>query len=242
MVNERMVKTVKFKNYKYIGDPVNTVRIFNEFEVDELVIADIRASVEKREPNFGILGQIADECFMPLAFGGGITNEVIAKKVFNLGYEKIIINTSTFINPQQITQLAKIFGSQAIMAAMDIRKNILGRYECFSLSGTKNQKIAPFAWAKRLEELGVGEILLTSIDREGTWKGFDIELIKQVTQVVNIPVIAQGGAASIEDICKAVKEGQASAVALGSMVVFQAKDLGVVINFPDKEKLNSLLS
>ncbi len=242
LINERLVKTVKFAKYGYIGDPINTVRIFNELEVDELAFVDIRASVEKRGPNFEVLHQIADECFMPLSFGGGISNADIAKKVFSFGFEKVILNTASFRTPELISALAKIYGSQAIVIAIDVKKNILGKYECHSLSGTKNEKISPVTWAKKVEELGAGEILLTSIEREGTWKGYDVELIKQVVQSTNVPVIAQGGAASIEDISKAIKEGHASAAALGSMVVYQGKDLGVLVNFPDRKKLKEAIS
>lgn len=242
LINESLVKTVKFNKYGYIGDPINTVRIFNELEVDELAFVDIRASVEKRGPNFEVLHQIADECFMPLSYGGGITSVDIANKVFSAGFEKIILNTASFRTPELISAIAKIYGSQAVVVAIDVKKNMWGKYECYSLSATKNEKIAPVEWAKKVEELGAGEILLTSIDREGTWKGFDIELIKQITDATTIPVIAQGGAASIEDIAKAVKEGQASAVALGSMVMFQAKGLGVLVNFPDKENLEKAIN
>jgi cyclase len=242
LINESLVKTVKFDKYGYIGDPVNTVRIFNEMEVDELAFVDIRASMEKRGPNFEVLHHIADECFMPLSFGGGINTVDTAKKIFSLGFEKVILNTASFQKPELITQIAKIYGSQAVVVAVDVKKNFLGKYEVYSLSGTVNQKKKPVDWVKEVEQLGAGEILLTSIEREGTWKGFDTDLIRQVAESVSLPVIAQGGAGSIADINKAVKLGKASAVALGSMVVYQAKDLGVLVNFPDRIKLEEAIS
>jgi cyclase len=241
LIDESLVKTVKFDKYSYIGDPVNTVRIFNEMEVDELAFLDIRASKEKRAPNFQVLHQIADECFMPLSFGGGINSLDVAKRIFNAGFEKVIMNTAAFENPQLISEIAKIYGSQAVVIAIDVKKNFWGKYEVYSLSGTNNEKQHPVEWAKEMEQLGAGEILLTSIDREGTWKGFDVELIKQVTEATSLPVIAQGGAGSISDIDKAVNEGHASAVGLGSMVVYQGKGLGVLVNFPDKNELSKVI-
>ncbi|MGZ5218806.1 MAG: AglZ/HisF2 family acetamidino modification protein [Chitinophagaceae bacterium] len=242
LVEESLVKTVKFSSPGYIGDPVNTVRIFNELEVDELAFIDIRASVENRKPNFEILHQISDECFMPLSYGGGINHLDIAKEIFSMGFEKVILNSASFKTPKLITEIAKIYGSQAVVISIDVKKSFLGKYEVFSSSGTVNQKLKPVEWMLRVEELGAGEILLTSIDREGSWKGFDIELVKQVAEAASIPVIAHGGASSIEDIGTVVKEGKASAVALGSMVVYQQKGMGVLVNFPDKEKLEQVLS
>lgn len=242
LINESLVKTVKFDKYGYIGDPVNTVRIFNELEVDELAFVDIRASKEKRAPNFAILRQIADECFMPLSYGGGISDFDTAQRIFQAGFEKIILNTASFSRPQLITGIAKVYGSQAVVIAVDVKKSFLGKYEVYSLSGTINEKKKPAEWVKQVEDLGAGEILLTSIDREGTWKGFDVDLIRQVSEATTLPVVVQGGAGTIEDIGKAVKEGKASAVALGSMVVYQAKDFGVLVNFPDKKILKKILT
>jgi cyclase len=241
LIDESLVKTVKFDKHGYIGDPVNTVRIFNELEVDELAFIDIRASRENRGPNFEILCHIADECFMPLSYGGGVNSVDLAKRIFNQGFEKIILNTASFRQPQLISEIAKIYGSQAVVVAVDVRKSFLGKYEVYSLSGTVNEKRKPVEWVKHAEELGAGEILLTSIDREGTWKGFDLDLIRQVSEATSLPVIAHGGAASVEDVGKAVKEGKASAVALGSMVVYQGKDMGVLVNFPDKGILEKYL-
>lgn len=239
---DRLVKTVNFKKASYIGDPVNTARIFNELEVDELTLLDISATNSKKKPDFEILTELANECFMPLAYGGGINNFEDAKKIFKIGIEKIIINSASFTNPAFITELAEHFGNQAIVASIDVKRNIFGNYNVFSNSGKKKQKLNPVAWAQKLEQLGAGEILLTAIHQEGTWNGFDIDLLEKVSNAVNIPVIANGGAASINDIVKAVKQGCASAVCLGSMVVYQNKGMGVLVNFPNKTDLDNALN
>lgn len=238
---ESLVKTVQFNKFGYIGDPVNTVKIFNDLFVDELVFLDITATIEKRLPNFKILHEIADECFMPLGYGGGLNNLQLVEQVFKIGFEKIILNSAPFYNLEIISEIAKKFGSQAVVVAVDVKKNFWGKYEVYSNSGKTNQKRDPKEWVKVVEDAGAGEILLTSIDREGTWKGLDNALIKQVAEATQLPVIANGGANSIENISNAVKNARASAVALGSMVVYQAKDLGVLVNFPDREKLENAI-
>ena len=239
--DDSLVKTVNFKKPAYIGDPVNTARIFNELEVDELVLLDISATNNNRKPDFKILAELANECFMPLAYGGGINDFEDAKKIFQIGIEKVVINSIAFSKPAFITELAEHFGNQAIVASIDVKKNMFGKFQVYSNSGTKKQKVDPVAWAQELEQLGAGEILLTAIHQEGTWMGFDINIIEKISNAVNIPVIANGGASSIEDIGKAVKQGNASAVSLGSMVVYQNKGMGVLVNFPDTKKLKRVL-
>ena len=235
--NESLVKTVRFGKFTYVGDPCNTVRIFNELEVDELIFLDITATQEKRSPNFKVLADIANECFMPLGYGGGIRTLDDAKTVFDIGFEKIAVNSHAMENPQFISQLASSFGSQAIISSIDVKKNLWGRYQVRTHSGKHVSEFDPVTWAKKLESLGAGEILLTSIDQEGTWEGFDLDLVKSVTEAVNIPVIAHGGAGTKDHIVEVVKQAGASAVALGSMVVFQKKDMGVLVSFPDNEYL-----
>lgn len=239
--NESLVKTVNFKKPSYIGDSINTVRIFNELEVDELVFLDIMATREKRGPNFQILQEISNECFMPLAYGGGIRNLDDIKKIFKIGFEKIAINSYAMENPSFVTEVANVFGSQSIIGSIDVRKNFWGKYEVITHCGTKKQRISPVDWAKRLEELGVGEIFLTAIHQEGTWNGYDIELIKLINDTVNIPIIANGGAGNLDHIHQAIHQGNVSAVALGSMVVYQNKGMGVLVSFPDKEKLEKVI-
>ena len=240
--DDALVKTVKFSKPGYIGDPINTVRIFNELEVDELVFLDIEATTQTRKPNLRILREIANECFMPLAYGGGLHDFETAKEIFEIGFEKVVLNAACHTHPKVIEQLAQHYGNQAVVASVDVKKNFWGNYEVFTHSGSKNSKKNPVEWCKQLEAMGAGEILLTSIDREGTWSGFDLEITKQIVQSVNIPVIANGGAGSIDHIVEVVKKANASAVALGSMVVYQKKGMGVLVNFPDKVILEKQLN
>lgn len=236
-----LVKTIKFDKFNYIGDPINTCRIFNELEVDELCFLDILASKEGRDPNYAILKEISIECFMPLSYGGGVNSLEKAEKVFTIGFEKVVINSASFTHPKLIGEIAKVFGNQAVVVSIDVKKSFFGKYEVYGMHGSINHKKNPAEWAKELENLGAGEILLNNIDREGTWKGFDTDLIQMVSNATQLPVIAQGGAGSIQDIEQAVKVGHASAVALGSMVVYQQKDMGVLVNFPDKKELERIL-
>lgn len=239
--DESLVKTVQFGKYGYIGDSINTCRIFNELEVDELCFLDISASKERKEPDYKILQEISNECFMPLSYGGGVFNFEQAEKIFKIGFEKIIINSASFTHSGLIGEIAKVYGSQAVVVAVDVKKNFWGKYEVFGVSGTVNHKKNPVDWVKEVESLGAGEILLTSIDREGTWKGFDVELVRKITDTTTLPVIAHGGAGSVKHIEEVVKMGNASAVALGSMVVYQKQGLGVLVNFPDRKILEQTL-
>lgn len=239
---QTLVKTVKFNKFEYIGDPLNTCRIFNELEVDEMMILDITASVRGEEPNYKILNSLVSECFMPLSYGGGITSMQQAERLFMTGFEKVVLNSALYDHPTLIQEVASTFGSQSIVASIDVRKSLFSRIQIYSHGGRKKQTMKLVEWAKQLESLGAGEILLTNIDREGTWSGFDTSLIREVSDAVNIPVIANGGAGSIQHIADAVHQGHASAVSLGSMVVFQNKGLGVLVNFPDKDQLNSALN
>ena len=226
-----LVKTERFGKYQYIGDPANTVRIFNELEVDELSFLDIRAARTRIGPDFDVLRDIATECFMPLSYGGGIDSLEMAKRVFDTGFEKIILNTAAYSNPGLITDIANVYGSQAVVVSMDVKKHLWKGMRLVSGGGTRWQNILPIDWAQKVEDLGAGELLLTAVDREGTWKGFDLDIIDQISNSVSIPVIAHGGAGLMHHITQAVDAG-ASAVALGSMVLFQKKDMGVLVNFP----------
>jgi imidazole glycerol-phosphate synthase subunit HisF len=239
--NESLVKTVQFNRFGYIGDPTNTCRIFNELEVDELICLDITASRNQREPNYKVLQEIADECFMPLAYGGGIRSCQTAERIFQIGFEKVVLNTHPFEDPALITDIARAFGSQSVIVAIDVKRTLFGTYQVYARSGTENQKRPPVSWALEVETRGAGEILLTSIDREGTWKGFDVELTALVAGALSLPVIAHGGAGTVAHIGEVVKKGRASAVALGSLVFYQGKDLGVLVNFPDGEELAEAL-
>lgn len=237
------MKSVKFKNHKYVGDPINAVKIFNQKEVDEIAIIDISATKKGRTPNIQQISEIAGEAFMPLSYGGGITKLSEIKQILFEGVEKVVLNTSALDNPSLITEAAKKFGSQSIVVSIDVKKDWLGRYRVFRNNGTKNTAKDPAVFAKQMEEAGAGEIFLTSIDRDGTFGGYDISLIQKVADAVSIPVIACGGASSIEDFRSAVKDGGASALAAGSMFVFQRPHRAVLISYPKwselKEKLFS---
>lgn len=242
LLEENLVKTTRFKKPSYIGDFINTARIFNELEVDEMCVLGIRTTLEGKPPNFDVLAQIANECFMPLSYGGGINSFDIGKEILSMGYEKLVINTSAYSNPELISHLANHFGVQSIIASIDVKRDLWGREMVYSHSGTKKQRINPIDWARKLEELGAGELLITSIEQEGTWSGFDLELIGNIAKAVSIPVIAHGGAGSLEDIGDAVHKANASAIALGSMVVYQKKGMGVLVNFPDRKELINTLN
>jgi cyclase len=235
--HESLVKTRQFGRFTYVGDPCNTLRIFNELEVDELVFLDITATREGRGPNLPLLADIARECFMPLGYGGGIQTIEHAASVFDAGFEKVVVNSHGVRRPELISELAAKYGSQSIIASIDVKKGLFGAPKVYIDSGRKRTRLDPVEWAFRLEELGAGEILLTSVDREGTWEGLDLELIRAVSDAVRVPLIAQGGAGTVADIGRAVKDGGASAVAVGSMVVFQKEGMGVLVNFPDPQEL-----
>lgn len=238
--NGGLVKTRRFKNGVYVGDPINVIRIFNEKEVDELVLLDIRASLEKKSPNYQLLSEIASECFMPLAYGGGITSIDQIRELFRLGIEKVILNTSLNRNPNFVRDAVAIFGSQAIMASIDVRRRLFGYYEVITLAGTEATGLDPVEAALRAEDLGVGEILLTSIDAEGSMQGYDIDLLAKVSQAVNIPVIASGGAGNIKHFRSAVCQGYASAVSAGSMFVFFGPHRAILITYPEYQELCKL--
>lgn len=237
LLDDALVKTVKFKKPAYIGDPINTVRIFNELEVDELCFLDIRATLEGRQPNWDILEQITNECFMPLAYGGGIQSLETAKKLFQMGFEKVVLNTAAYENQELISEITTLYGNQAVVGSIDIKKDLLGRSKVYIQDGSKSISTSPLDWAKKLESLGVGELLLTSIDNEGTWQGFDIKLINSIVDAVDVPVIVLGGAGGVADINEVFANTSASAVGVGSMVVYQKKGMGVLVNFPDHSKI-----
>jgi cyclase len=236
-MNEGLYKTVRFKNPKYVGDPINTVKLFNEKGVDEIVLLDISASREKKAINFKKIAEIAGEAFMPMAYGGGVKTFDDAKRVFDAGYEKVIINSAAVENAAVIGEIANVYGSQSAVVSIDARPNWAGKYRTYTLGGTAGTGASPAVFAKEMENAGAGEIFINSIEMDGTWGGYDLPLIKMVSEAVGIPVIACGGAAGIEDFKKAVVEGGASAVAAGSMFVYQKKGMGVIINFPSEEEL-----
>jgi cyclase len=231
-----LVKTTRFKDFHYIGDPVNTVRIFNELEVDEVLLLSIEKTRHQNDLDFSFLKEIATECFMPLGYGGGISSLKQAKQIFDIGFEKIVINTAALRNPFLIEEIANFAGSQSVVASIDTKLNKFRKRVVTNKLVKRISPSDPSFWAKEFESRGAGEILLTSIDREGTWNGLDLETISSISSEVSIPVIAHGGASNLEDINKAFRSG-ASAVGVGNMVVFQKQGMGVLINFPESSEI-----
>jgi imidazole glycerol-phosphate synthase subunit HisF len=235
-----LVKSIKFKDHKYVGDPINAVRIFNEKEVDEIVVLDISATAHKKSPNISVIKEIASEAFMPLGYGGGITKLEEIKELIAAGVEKVILNTSAFENSKLVSEGAKYVGSQSVVVSIDVKKNIWSKHRVFIRNGTKNTDIDPVQYARQMEQEGAGELLLNAIDRDGTFSGYDVDLIKSISFAVNIPVVAIGGAATVEDFTKAAQSG-ASAVSAGSMFVFQRPHRAVLISYPSQKELKEKL-
>ena len=240
--NAGLVKGAQFKNHKYVGDPINAVKIFNEKEVDELVFLDIDATTQCREPNDELIKDIASEAFMPFSYGGGIKTTKQIEKLLWLGCEKVIINSESFYNPCLISEASSITGVSSIVVCIDVKKSLFSKYEVYVNNGTVNTKESPVDYAKKMEELGAGELIICSINNEGTGKGFDLQLIKEVTTSVTIPVIAAGGAGSLQDLYNAVKIGDASAVSVGDMFVFHGKHKAVLITYPEYSELVDLFN
>jgi cyclase len=239
--NSGLVKTTRFKDPKYVGDPINVVRIFNEKEVDELMLLDITASKENRDPNYEIIEEIAGECFMPLAYGGGVRTVGQAQRIFSSGVEKICIQTGALENIHLVRDLADRFGSQSIMVSLDIKRNWFGRA---GVLATARGKLLPTEWLRILSDLvsaGAGEILLNAVDKDGTLSGPDLELIRQASQKVDVPLIAVGGVSSLNDIKSAVDAG-ASAVAAGAFFVYHGPHRAVLITYPRYSELEQLFS
>jgi cyclase len=239
MKNRGLYKGINFKDHKYVGDPINTFKIFNDKEVDELIILDIELSVKNKPIDFEYLKEVVSEAFMPVAYGGGIKSIEDARKLFSAGIEKIILNTSAILNPNLIKELSHIFGSQSIVFSLDVKKTLWGR-RIFIKSGTYKTKYNPLEIAIYMQELGVGEIMLNDIDKDGTMSGYNIELISELSKNLQIPLIACGGASSIEDFKKAIEHG-AHACAAGSMFVFHGPHRAVLISYPKYKDLLNIL-
>jgi cyclase len=225
---------------KTVGDPINAVKIFNEKEVDEIIFLDITATIEKRRPNFQLIEDIASEAFMPFAYGGGIRDLSDVQQLFSLGVEKIILNTCAIENPTLITKISEIYGSQSVVISIDVGQTLFGKYEVFTHGGRVNTKLDPVEVAKKAQCLGAGEIFINSIDKDGTLSGYDIKLVKRISDVVGVPVIACGGASCLNDFALAVKEGNASAVSAGSFFVFHGKHKAVLITYPSTKELETI--
>ena len=240
--NGGLVKTRGFSEPRYVGDPINAVKIFNEKEVDEIVFLDISATPAAREPNYDLIRDIATEAFMPFAYGGGVTSVAEVRKLIALGVEKVIINTCAVARPELVREAAEVVGSQSLVVSIDVKRTIFGRYEVVTHGGSRKTGLDPVEWAHRAEELGAGEILVNSVDRDGSMSGYDLVLLRRVTDAVRVPVVACGGAGSMADFRSAVREGGASAVAAGSLFVFHGKHRAVLITYPEYAELERLFS
>jgi len=238
-----LYKTIKFQKPKYIGDPINAVRIFNDKEVDELIVLDIDVTIEDRPIDFALIERIAAQCFMPVGYGGGVRTVEDARRLFSLGVEKIVINSAAVEKPDLISELSRTFGAQAVVISIDVnRRAFSGRQEVFIRGGRKGTGLDPVKHAMKMEELGAGEIFINAIYKDGTMSGYDIALIKSISSAVSVPVIASGGAASSDDIVRAIKQGGASAAAAGALFVYQSRGAGVLINYVNQQILMQKLA
>jgi cyclase len=235
-----LVKTVQFKNSKYVGDPINAVRIFNEKEVDEIMIVDIDATADNREPDYQMIENLAAECRMPLCYGGGVKTVEQAQRIFSLGVEKVAISSEAVNNPDLITAIGDRVGSQSIVVVLDIKKGKKGNYEIWTHNGTKNTGKDAVEFSKLVESLGAGEIVINSIDNDGMMKGYDLVLVDQIRSVVHIPLTVLGGAGKIEDIGELINRFGIIGASAGSLFVFKGVFRAVLISYPD-HALKSLL-
>lgn len=235
-----LYKTVRFKDPRYVGDPINAVRIFNEKEVDELTFLDIGATAAGRGPNFELLADIASEAFMPFGYGGGISNLEQVKRLFSLGVEKVVLNTVLASRPELVSEAATLAGSSSVVVSADVRRSWRGEYTVCVAGGRTNVKRDLIEFVEEMERRGAGELLLNAIDRDGTQQGYDLDLISRVAKAVSIPVVAVGGAGKLDDFRAALDQG-ASAVAAGSMFVFHGKHRAVLITYPESAEMERVL-
>ena len=235
-----LVKTVKFKDHKYIGDPINAVKIFNEKEVDELAIFDIDATVLGNEPNYILIEKLANQSRMPLCYGGGVKTVKQAQKIFSLGVEKIALSSSIIQNPNLITEISEKVGSQSVIVVLDVKKKLLGGYEIYTHNGKKSTGISPIKFAKMAQKFGAGEVIINSIDNDGMMNGFDMNIIAKVREEITIPLTVLGGAANLEDIKKVILKHGIVGVAAGSLFVFRGVYKAVLINYPSKKEKNTI--
>ena len=229
-----LVKTVKFKDPKYVGDPINAVRIFNEKEVDELAVFDIDATVLGNEPDYNLIEKLANQSRMPICYGGGVRTVHQAQKIFGLGIEKIALSSAVIHNPTLISEISQKVGNQSVIVVLDVKKKIFGGYEIFTQNGKLSTGIDPVTFAIKAQELGAGEIIINSIDKDGMMKGFDMNIISKIREVVTIPITVLGGAGNINDIKKVINKYGIIGVAAGSLFVFKGKYKAVLINYPDR--------
>ena len=242
LVHEKgLVKTINFKDPKYVGDPINAVRIFNEKQVDELTVLDIDASVENREPDYRMIENLAAECRMPLCYGGGVKTPEQAQRIFSLGVEKIAISSAAVQDPSLVARIAERVGSQSVVVIIDVRKKLLGGYEVYINNGKKSTGKNPFEFAKKLEDQGAGEIVVNSIDQDGVMKGYDMALAEKMRAVTSLPLTVLGGAGTVQDIGKLINKFGIIGASAGSLFVFKGVYKAVLINYPNTAEKDELI-
>jgi len=235
---DHLVKSVGFKNYRYIGDPINAVRIFNELKADELVFLDISATKNNRLIPIDIVRGIGEEASMPFCVGGGIKELSQIREIISAGAEKVIIGSYAVVNPDFIRQASEEFGSSTITVCIDVKKRVFGKQQVWSVNGTQPSGIDPLEFAQLMEDKGAGEIIVQSIENDGKMNGYDLDLTKRISENVQIPIITLGGAGDLNDLKKAHKEAYATGVAAGSLFVYYGENKGVLINYPEKTEIN----
>ncbi|MFV5694926.1 AglZ/HisF2 family acetamidino modification protein [Flavobacterium sp. LB3P122] len=235
-----LVKTVNFKNPKYIGDPINAVKIFNEKAVDELAIFDIDATVLGKEPNYSLIERLASQSMMPMCYGGGVKTVEQAQRIFSLGIEKIALSSAVLQNPTLITEISDRVGAQSVIVVLDVKKKLLGGYEVFTHNGKKATGINPFKFVEEAQKFGAGEIVINSIDKDGVMKGYDLDLIAKVREKISLPMTVLGGAGSLQDIEKVIDVHGVIGVAAGSLFVFKGPYKAVLINYPTQLEKNKI--
>jgi cyclase len=236
-----LVKTVKFRDPKYVGDPINAVRIFNEKEADELIVFDIDATVRGHEPDYGLIAHLAAECRMPLCYGGGITSAAQAKRIIALGVEKVALSAAAVANPALVGEIAEAVGRQSVVAVIDVRRKMFGGYEVHTHNGSRKTGKPPLDLAETLAHAGAGEIVLNAIENDGTMRGYDLALARQLRERVNVPISIVGGAGSLDDIAGLIREiGVVGAVA-GSLFVFKGQYRAVLISYPQPAAKEALI-
>lgn len=236
--NLALFKSVQFKKHKYIGDPINAVKIFNDLKADELVFLDIEASKNNTLISLDFVKDVGEEASMPFAVGGGIKSLKDIKAIINAGAEKVVICTQAAQNPDFIKEASEVFGSSTIVVCIDVKKKMFGGMRTCVLSGSKTTSFSPVEFAQLMEEKGAGELIIQSIERDGMMEGYNIDLIKSISTSVSLPVVALGGAGKKEDLVEAYQKGYANGLAAGSLFVYQSKNRGVLINYPEKNELS----
>jgi len=240
--NKGLVKTVKFKDSKYIGDPINAVKIFNEKEVDELIVLDIDATIENREPDYKMIENLANECRMPLCYGGGIKTASQAQRILSLGVEKIAISSAVFGNSELVAEISSQVGSQSVVVVLDVKKKLLGGYDVYTHNAKNKIKQNLFELVDKIQELGAGEVVINSIDNDGLMKGYDLDLIEQVKSRLDIPMTILGGVGTVEDVGEAINKFGIIGCGVGSLFVFKGKFKAVLISYPNQEKKNQIIN